>query len=72
MYSSASRDSSLRRSPTKPISALGSMVKAASSIPSPARRTGTMRGTGSIRVPLAGASGVWTSNDVVGRSRVAS
>ena len=68
-----SRVSSSRRMPRKPTSAVGSMRVMPSSMPRPARRTGTTIGRGSESFrPTVGATGVWMGVSVTATSRVAS
>ncbi|OBI40760.1 hypothetical protein A5708_02295 [Mycobacterium colombiense] len=64
--------SSLRATPTKPTSASGIAACAASTMPSPARSTGTSSGGLTRRVPTAGATGVRIFTDFRGASRLAS
>ncbi|GAB1816650.1 hypothetical protein MUNTM_56940 [Mycobacterium sp. MUNTM1] len=64
--------SSLRATPTKPTSASGMAACAASTMPNPARSTGTSSGGLAKRVPTAGATGVWIFTDFRGASRLAS
>ena len=66
-------DSSSRRSPTKPTSAIGSSRVMPSSMPMPARSTGTMSGTGLASLtPRAVPTGVSTETGWTRISRVAS
>src|ERR687887_292601 len=58
--------------PRCPTRASGSRRRKPSTIPRPARRTGTIATSPSRRLPLAGSSGVSTVTSRVGRSRVAS
>nr|CRL70211.1 hypothetical protein CPGR_00411 [Mycolicibacter nonchromogenicus] len=63
---------SLRATPTKPTSASGIRAWAASTIPSPARSTGTGSGGRASRVPPVSASGLRTVMSSRGAPRVAS
>src|SRR5919199_3354977 len=58
--------------PRWPTRASGSRRRKPSTMPRPARRTGTIATSPSRRLPLAGSSGVSTVTSRVGRSRVAS
>ncbi|GAB4983975.1 hypothetical protein MAHJHV58_11630 [Mycobacterium avium subsp. hominissuis] len=63
---------SSRATPTKPTSASGSAACAGSTMPSPARSTGTSSGGLTSRVPAAAATGVRIRTDLRGTSRLAS
>ncbi|OBH51593.1 hypothetical protein A5686_12030 [Mycobacterium sp. E2479] len=63
---------SSRATPTNPASASGSAACAASSMPSPARSTGTSSGGLTKRVPTADATGVRILTDFRGASLLAS
>ena len=72
-YAVATRLVSSRTMPRKPTSAVGSSRVIPSSIPRPARRTGTTSGTGVPRWHAGGvATGVVTSTGTTRTSRVAS
>jgi hypothetical protein len=69
----ATRDSSSLDRPTNPTSAVGSSLVMPSSMPIPARRTGTTSGTGRASLtPLASATGVCTVSGCTRMPRVAS
>ena len=72
MYGTGWWVSSSRATPTKPICASGISACAASTMPSPARSTGTSSGGLASRYPTVRATGVCSGALVTGASRVAS
>ncbi|ORX03073.1 hypothetical protein AWC29_17955 [Mycobacterium triplex] len=72
MYGKGRCVCSSRATPTKPTSASGIAACASSTIPSPARNTGTSSGGLVNRFPSVSASGVRILTGVVAASRVAS
>ena len=71
-YGTGAWVSSSRATPTNPASASGIAACAASSMPSPARSTGTSSGGLTKRVPTAEDTGVRIFTDFRGVSRLAS
>ncbi|OBH41193.1 hypothetical protein A5682_24330 [Mycobacterium mantenii] len=71
-YGTGTWVSSSRATPTNPTSASGIAACAASTMPSPARSTGTSSGGLTKRVPAAAATGVRMRTDLRGASRPAS